>query len=48
MGHEFKFENTEEVFVELCSTVPELNGYDYDAVGSKGIVAGEKILIDSE
>ena len=48
MGHEFKFENTKEVFVELCSTVPELNGYDYDAVGSKGIVAGEKILIDSE
>lgn len=48
MGHDFKFENTEEVFVELCSTVPELNGYDYDAAGSKGIVAGEKILIDSE
>lgn len=48
MGHEFKFENTEEVFVELCSTVPELNGYDYDAVGSKGIVVGEKILIVSE
>ena len=48
MGHEFKFENTEEVFVELCSTVPELNGYDYESVGSKGIIAGDKILIDSE
>lgn len=48
MGHEFKFENTEDVFIELCSVVPELNGYDYESVGSKGIVAGEKILIDSQ
>ncbi len=43
MGHEFTFENSEEVFEELCSTIPELNGYDYEVVGKYGIVAGEKV-----
>ena len=48
MGHEFKFENSEEVFIELCSTIPELNGYDYEIIGSKGIVAGEKPLVAAD
>ena len=50
LGHDFAFENSEEVFIELCATIPELNGYDYEAVGSKGIIAGEKVnvLVDSE
>ena len=48
MGHDFKFENSEEVFTELCSSVPGLNGYDYETIGSKGITAGEKITVDTE
>lgn len=47
MGHEFDFENSEEVFTELCSTIPDLNGYDYEIVGNQGIVAGEKITADA-
>lgn len=45
MEHDFNFENSEEVFIELCNTIPELNGYDYEAVGKHGIVAGEKQLV---
>ncbi|MBS1518989.1 MAG: (2Fe-2S)-binding protein [Bacteroidetes bacterium] len=47
LGHEFGFENSEEVFTELCSTIPELHGYDYDTVGSKGIIAGEKPMVEA-
>ena len=36
MGQDFKFENSEEVFIELCSTIPAMNGWDYDTVGEKG------------
>lgn len=48
MGHEFAFENSEEVFIELCSGIFELNGYDYDSVGHHGIVIGEKPLVEAE
>lgn len=48
MGHNFEFENSEEVFTELCSSVQELSGYDYDSVGENGIVAGEKPLVEAE
>ncbi|HMQ70679.1 MAG TPA: 2Fe-2S iron-sulfur cluster-binding protein [Ignavibacteria bacterium] len=48
MGKEFLFENSEEVFIELCSSVPELNGYDYETIGSKGIIAGEKPLVEAD
>jgi len=48
MGHKFEFENSEEVFIELCSKIPALNGYDYETIGSKGIVAGEKPLVEAE
>jgi NADH-quinone oxidoreductase subunit G len=48
MGHNFEFENSEEVFIELCSTIPELNGYDYESVGKQGIVTGEKPLVEAE
>jgi len=48
MGHNFDFENSEEVFIELCSTIPELNGYDYESVGKQGIVTGEKPLVEAE
>jgi NADH-quinone oxidoreductase subunit G len=36
MGHEFDFENSEEVFIELCSTIPEMKGWDYETIGDKG------------
>ncbi len=48
MGHEFAFENSEEVFTELCSAIPGMNGYDYDSVGKNGIVVGEKPLVTAE
>ena len=47
MGHDFEFDNSEEVFIELCSTIPDLNGYDYEIVGKQGIVAGEKITAEA-
>lgn len=46
MGHEFTFENSEEVFIELCSTVQDMNGYDYETVGKLGILLGEKPLVE--
>jgi len=48
MGHNFEFENSEEVFIELCLSIPELNGYDYESVGKQGIVTGEKPLVEAE
>jgi NADH-quinone oxidoreductase subunit G len=45
LGHSFAFENSEEVFMELCSTIPELNGYDYETIGKHGVVAGEPLLV---
>ncbi len=47
MGHEFEFENSEEVFTELCAGIPELNGYDYEVLGRSGIVAGEAVTADT-
>ena len=48
LGHNFTFENSEEVFLELCSKVTEMNGYDYEAVDDKGIIVGEKPLVETE
>ncbi|MDZ4711393.1 MAG: 2Fe-2S iron-sulfur cluster-binding protein [bacterium] len=48
MGHEFAFENSEEVFVELSSAIPEMSGYDYNSVGKSGIVIGEKPLVEAD
>ncbi len=36
-GHDFKFENSEEVFTELCENEFGLKDMDYDEIGSKGI-----------
>lgn len=36
LGHEFNFENSEEVFMELCSTIPAMKGWDYDTIGKEG------------
>lgn len=48
MGHNFEFENSEEVFTELCSTIHGMNGYDYETIGKHGIVTGEKPLVEAE
>lgn len=47
MGYDFAFENSEEVFVELCSGIAGLENYDYDTVGKQGITAGEKPLVEA-
>lgn len=36
LGFNFHFENTEEVFVELCSTIPQMKGWDYDSIEGQG------------
>ncbi len=36
-GHDFKFENSEEVFTELCEKEFGLKDMDYDNIGSKGM-----------
>ena len=48
MGHEFSFENSEEVFTELSSFIPEMNGYEYETIGKQGLVAGEKPFVESK
>lgn len=44
-GSNFPFDNSEEVFEELSNTVEGMNGYDYESVGSEGIIVGEKPLV---
>lgn len=36
LGHDFKFENSEEVFMELANSIPQMKGWDYETVGAKG------------
>lgn len=36
LGYDFKFENSEEVFIELCNTIPGMNGWNYDTIGTEG------------
>lgn len=47
LGNDPGFDNSEEVFIELCSSVPSLNGYDYNVVGKQGIKAGEKVTAEA-
>lgn len=48
LGHEFSFENSEEVFQELCSNTEGLNGNDYDFIGTQGVIVGEKPFVESK
>ncbi len=41
LGHNFNFENSEDVFIELSNSIPAMKGWDYDILGSKG----KKILL---
>ena len=36
LGQDFKFENSEDVFIELANTIPQMKGWDYETVGSGG------------
>ncbi len=36
LGHDFNFENSEDVFIELCNSIPGMKGWNYDTIGSKG------------
>jgi NADH-quinone oxidoreductase subunit G len=36
LGYEFNFENSEEVFIEMCNSIPAIKGWNYDTLGSKG------------
>lgn len=36
LGYEFNFETSEDVFIELCNTIPEMKGWNYDTIGEKG------------
>ena len=47
LGYEFNFANSEEVFIELCSGIPGLNGYDYDTIGTTGIIAGTNVMAET-
>ncbi|MBV6480001.1 MAG: Nitrate reductase [Ignavibacteria bacterium] len=47
LGKDFRFENSEQVFIELCNSIDELNGLDYDAIGSSGITVNTKSVINA-
>jgi NADH-quinone oxidoreductase subunit G len=47
MGYDFAFNTSEEVFMELCNTIPGLEGYDYDTIGKHGAQAGEKKMAEA-
>ena len=38
LGHDFLFENSEEVFTEFCEKILGKSGYDYDNIGSGGMI----------
>jgi NADH-quinone oxidoreductase subunit G len=47
LGHNFFFENSEDVFIELCNSIPGMEGYDYDTVGEEGILIGVKTIVEA-
>jgi NADH-quinone oxidoreductase subunit G len=36
LGYDFEFENSEDVFIELCSKIPAMKGWDYSTLGLEG------------
>lgn len=47
LGKDFCFENSEQVFMELCNSIEGLNGCDYDTIGSGGVIAFEKPMVNA-
>jgi NADH-quinone oxidoreductase subunit G len=41
MGHDFNFDNTEDVFDDIAAKVPEFAGMSYEAIGNEGLLAGK-------
>jgi NADH-quinone oxidoreductase subunit G len=48
LGHNFFFDNSEEVFIELCDSIPGMEGYNYDTVGEEGILVGVKTIVEAD
>ncbi len=48
MGHEFSFENSEEVFMELCNGIPAMEGLDYGSIRKTGVSVGKKLLLETD
>ena len=47
MGHDFGFEDSEEVFIQLSNSIAGMEGYDYDALGSTGLVVGQRPMVET-
>jgi NADH-quinone oxidoreductase subunit G len=41
MGFEFDYVNTEDVFDEIASKIPEFSGMNYESIGSRGLLVGQ-------
>jgi len=48
LGYNFRFENSEDVFIELCNSIPGMEGHNYDTIGETGIVVGDKPLVEAD
>jgi NADH-quinone oxidoreductase subunit G len=38
LGNDFRYQNSEEVFDDIASKIPEFPGMNYDSIGSKGML----------
>ena len=43
MGHDFGYENTEDVFDDISAKVPEFAGLNYETIGSNGVLVGQLV-----
>jgi predicted molibdopterin-dependent oxidoreductase YjgC len=41
MGNDFGYENTEDVFDDMASKIPELSGLNYEIIGTHGALIGQ-------
>ncbi len=46
MGSDFGYDTTEDVFDDIAAKVPDLSGLDYQAIGSKGVLAGQPVAVE--
>jgi len=45
-GHKYKYQTAEDVFLEITKNIPEMNGLDYEIIGSLGKeIINEKIKV---
>lgn len=41
LGHNFRYDTTEDVFDDMASKIPEFGGMDYDSIGTNGMLVGQ-------